>query len=148
MSSKIICELEKLDNKTDLRLELQSFYFPQQAHLRSPIKQDEKPVSVDIVRQSDKDTTIIADSIGKRFPKMKIISVVDGRNMVWTFQEPICDQISFRRDNGETIEHISVNFAEITFEIIAPIGADGNSQTNRVKTADKHFKKTMDFLRG
>ncbi len=147
MSSKIICELEKLDNKSDLRLELQSFYFPHQSHLRSPVNQNEKPVSVYIVRQSDKDTTIIAGSIGKMFPKMKIISVVDGRNTVWTFQEPTCDQISFRRDNGETIEHISVNFAELTFEIIAPIGADGNSQTKRMKTADKLFKKTMDFLR-
>ena len=147
MSSKIICELQKLANGNDLRLELQSYSFPQLRHLRSQLKETEKLVSIDLVRQSDKDTPGLTTSVGREFPMMKIIAVVEGRNTVWTFNKPILNEISFRRENEQTIENISVNFVDLTVETVAPIGATGNSQTSRVKTADKMFKKTMDFLR-
>ena len=147
MSSKIICELQKLINGNDFRLELQSYSFSQLSHLRNHITQAEKLVSVDLFRQSDKDTTIIAGSIGKVFPKMKIITVLDGKNTVLTFNNPMINEIRFRGDNGETTENISVNFVGFTVETIAPIGADWYPQTSRVKTGDKMFKKTMDSVR-
>lgn len=147
MSSKIICELQKLNNGNDFRLELQSYSFSQLSHLRNHITQAEKLVSVDLFRQSDKDTAIIAGSIGKVFPKMKIITVLDGKNTVLTFNNPMINEIRFRGDNGETTENISVNFVGFTVETIAPIGADWYPQTSRVKTGDKMFKKTMDSVR-
>ena len=156
MSNRFILEIEKFNGGQDFKTEIQSFEFPQFAHISGGMvgfakKMSEKLSQITTWRSIDQYSPLFLNQQGKIFPKvtLKLGRSREGKSFIFTFHEAQLDSYSLYRKSGvsESTEELSFNFSEFSAKEESP-KAEPTGNNGRPKTADKHRKALMDYLKG
>ena len=156
MSNRFILELQKFNGGQDFKTGIQSFAFPQLAHINSRMagtakKMSENLTEITAIRGIDQYSALFFNQQGKIFSKITLTPERsrEGKSLVFTFYEAQLTLYSVGSASGSTgaMETLSFSFSKFSAKEESP-KAESTGYNRRTKTGDKVSERTTNFIKG
>ena len=156
MSNQLILEIQEFNGGQDFKTGIQSFAFPQHAHINGNMagtanKMSEKLREMTAVRSVDRYSALFINQQGKTFPKMTLTPERsrEEKSFVFTFYEVQLTLYSIEgaSRSTESVEILSFSFSSFSARETSP-KAESTANNQRPKSGDKVREQMMNYIKG